>query len=498
MNYLSLCSGICAATVAWQPLGWKPVAFAEIEPFPSAVLAHRYPGVPNLGDMTRFAEWDEELLASVDLLVGGTPCQAFSVAGLRGSLADERGNLTLTYVQIADLIDSIRARHGRPPVIFLWENVPGVLSTPDNAYGCFLGGLAGSGVPLLPPGGEWEYAGYVRGPLRTIAWRALDAQYFGVPQRRHRVFVVASARDGFRPEEILFESGGLRRDTPPRREAGEGTARGFECSPQGGSLTDLAPTLDARCKYGPIRNQIGVGVIASTLDANFGRLQGCSGQDLNHGHSHLVPDVSPSVTSKWAKGSGGPSGGPSGDECSNLLAVPMDSSSFIAFDSLQAGDTMMGMTVDGSPPLRGSQGRVAVCFAENSRSELRLEGGDGQQVGTLSTGGGKPGQGTPTIVLQYSVRRLTPRECERLQGFPDDYTQIPNWNGWRAVEADEDTEYLIFLGLTVKTTKTGKLRVNDPDGPRYKALGNSMAVPCMTWIAQRIAAWLSRTSPVSH
>lgn len=267
-------------------------------------------------------------------------CQAFSVAGLRNSLSDERGNLTLVYAQILEHIDRLRIARGLPPCICVWENVPGVLSTKDNAFGCFLGALAGEDEPLVPSGKKWTNAGLVRGPERAIAWRVLDAQHFGVPQRRRRVFLVGSARKGFRPESVLFESDGVRRDSPPGRSTGE----------------DLAPTLSARAKGGGglgtdfdldgglvesaslsprgadlLPNGRGTpGVqggsrtsgdgegpeIAATLDASFGRLQGCSGQDLNHGHSHLIAGT---VSAKWAKGSGGPSGGPSGDECQNLI-----------------------------------------------------------------------------------------------------------------------------------------------------------------------------------
>lgn len=234
MRYLSVCSGIEAATVAWQPLGWRPVAFSEIEAFPSAVLAHHYPDVPNLGDMTTIAQriLNGEVEAP-DVLAGGTPCQAFSVAGLRKSLADDRGNLTLKFVEIADAIDFVRARDGRPPAIVFWENVPGVLSTKDNAFGCFLGALAGEDCELKPPGKRWADAGCVFGPKRAIAWRVLDAQYFGLAQRRRRVFVVASAREGFDPATVLFEFEGVRRDSPPRREARE-----------------VAPTIPARSTGG--------------------------------------------------------------------------------------------------------------------------------------------------------------------------------------------------------------------------------------------------------
>ncbi len=220
MKFLSVCSGIEAASVAWSPLGWKAVAFSEIEPFPCAVLAHHYPSVPNLGDMTTIAS--RVLTGEVpapDVFCGGTPCQAFSVAGLRNSLDDARGNLTLKFVEIANAIDHVRAGRGEDECIVFWENVPGVLSTKDNAFGCFLAGLAGEDGPLEPPGGKWANAGAVYGPRRAVAWRTLDAQYFGVAQRRRRVFVVASARKGFDPAAVLFEWDGVRRDTAPSRQA---------------------------------------------------------------------------------------------------------------------------------------------------------------------------------------------------------------------------------------------------------------------------------------
>lgn len=217
-TYGSVCSGIEAATVAWHPLGWVPSWFAEIEPFPAAVLSHHYPAVPNLGDMTTIAaKVRDGTVDAPDVLVGGTPCQAFSVAGLRGGLSDPRGALTIAYVELANAIDTTRSFRGIPPSVIVWENVPGVLSSKDNAFGCFLGALAGEDSELQPPGGKWKNAGCVFGPQRAVAWRVLDAQYFGVAQRRRRVFVVASAREGFDPGEVLFEFEGMRRDDPPPR-----------------------------------------------------------------------------------------------------------------------------------------------------------------------------------------------------------------------------------------------------------------------------------------
>ena len=224
--------------MAWHPLGMRATWFAEIEAFPSAVLAHHYPKTPNLGDMTKLGpQVLAGKIAAPDVLVGGTPCQAFSVAGMRKGLLDPRGALTIKYVELADAVDYVRAGQRKPACGVVWENVPGVLTDKGNAFGCFLGALAGEDCELQPSGKRWPDAGCVYGPKRTIAWRVLDAQYFGLAQRRRRVFVVASARDGFDPSEVLFEREGTRRDSPPRRQAKSAvhptlTAQG------GGSLDD--------------------------------------------------------------------------------------------------------------------------------------------------------------------------------------------------------------------------------------------------------------------
>ena len=232
MKYLSVCSGIEAATVAWHGLGWEPVAFAEIEAFPAAVLAQHYPTVPNLGDLTKYREWPEELLVGVELLVGGTPCQAFSVAGQRRSLDDERGNLSLVYVNLYHHINEVRKRHGRPPAIALWENVPGVLSTKDNAFGCFIGGLLGCDEAPATESGKWDKAGFLSSETVRVGYRVLDAQYFGVAQRRRRVFLAAVPcelveRFGERacPSEILSLRESVLGNPPTRGAAWEGASR---------------------------------------------------------------------------------------------------------------------------------------------------------------------------------------------------------------------------------------------------------------------------------
>ena len=447
MRYLSVCSGIEAATQAFHPLGWEPVAFSEIEPFPSAVLAHHYPSVPNWGDMTRFEEWPDE---PVDLLCGGTPCQSFSVAGLRQGLADPRGNLMLTFGAIAG-----RYR----PRWLVWENVPGVLSANGGRdFGTFLGML-----------GQLGYG---------VAYRVLDAQHvrtrrfpFAVPQRRRRVWVVAYLGDWRRAAAVLFDRESLSGHPAPRREAGQ-----------------IAPTIPAR--------SLGGGGLGTDFDCDGG----------------LIPSVS---------------------MCLNAGAmgrIDGESETFIPVAHALRGE---GFDASEDGTGRGTP-LVPVAFAENSRAELRLCGGDGQISAQLTTGGGKPGQGQPCIitpvayaiqeravsenpgagpqgagwnegnaytlearnkvqavafdlaqitskanrstlqpvsptmakaselhaVTPWAVRRLTPAECERLQGFPDDFTAIP----WRNKPADQC-----------------------PDGPRYKALGNSMACNVMDWLGQRIA-----------
>ena len=482
MRYGSVCSGIEAATVAWHPLGWQAAWLSEIEPFPSAVLAHHYPDVPNLGDMTllpeRIAAGEVE---APDLFCGGTPCQAFSVAGLRKSLDDARGNLSLTFCEIANAIDHIRSARGEPPAIIFWENVPGVLNTKDNAFGCFLAGLAGEDGELVAPGGKWPNAGAVYGPQRAIAWRVLDAQYFGVAQRRRRVFVVASARDDFDPAAVLLEFDGLRRDSAPSRQAGQAVTPTIRAGAANGGAGHGARSGDSKDEL--------IVPVVSTLDANYGRLQGCSGQDANHGHSHLVPqayggnNTAGSIDVATARNACASASGRMDFESETFLVQPVTHSlRGEGFDASEDG------TGRGTP-------LVPVAFAQNSRDEVRLMGGDGGIVGALAAEPGMKqtcyiaqqavpigldeeqnamvdafgtlkartkGGGFEGSVMQpnMQVRRLTPVECERLQGFPDHYTEIP----WRKKPA-----------------------AACPDGPRYKALGNSWAVPNVRWIGHRIA-----------
>ena len=417
MRFGSVCSGIEAASVAWHPLGWQAAWLSEIEPFPSAVLAHHYPDVPNLGDMTtlpeRIASGEVE---APDLFCGGTPCQAFSVAGLRQSLDDARGNLSLTFCEIANAIDKRRLNAGSVPAIIFWENVPGVLSTKDNAFGCFIAALAGEDAPVDPPRGKWTNAGIVLGPQRAVAWRILDAQYFGVAQRRRRVFVVASSRNGFDPVSVLFEFDGVRRDFAPIRETGK-----------------VAPTIPARSTAG--------GGLWTDFDCDGGVITMAHGQ----GGAEIGFDRGPTLT------------------CNHEAPI--------AAYAIQAGALRTN-------PASGPDGvgvQADHAYTLEARAEVQAVATSGVQYAhyshdyahdrVLSVDGVAPaqtvsqGSGNGNVLTSMQVRRLTPIECERLQGFPDNYTQIQ----WRKKPASEC-----------------------PDGPRYKAIGNSWAVPVVRWIGSRI------------
>jgi DNA (cytosine-5)-methyltransferase 1 len=435
MRFGSVCSGIEAASVAWNPLGWKAQWLAEIEPFPCALLKHHYPDTPNLGDMTRYKEWPTDDKHAIDLLCGGTPCQSFSVAGLRKGLDDPRGNLMLTFGAIA-------AKYR--PQWLVWENVPGVLSSNGGAdFGAFLGML-----------GQLGYG---------FAYRVLDAQYFGVAQRRRRVFVVGCLGDWRSAAAVLFERHSLQGHPAPSRQAGQ--------------------TITPKIRAG-----------AANGGAGHGARSGDSKDEL------IVPVARALTTSNQR--------------------IDAETETFIATHSLRGEgfDASEDGTGRGTP-------LVPVAFVQNSRDEVRLMGGDGSLVGSLAAETGAkqqcyvampiafpermsgtqcastvnlaPSMGAtnPTAIAfnmhksgteasslgisedrtdclrafekapfavqpqpAMAVRRLTPRECERLQGFPDDYTAIPHRNKPAA------------------------------DGPRYKALGNSWAVPNVRWLGERIEA----------
>ena len=451
MKFGSVCSGIEAASVAWHPLGWTAAWLSEIEPFPCAVLKHHYPDVPNYGDMSLLPE---KILSgeveAPDLFCGGTPCQAFSVAGLRNSLDDARGNLSLTFVGIANAIDHVRSLRGDPPAIIFWENVPGVLNTKDNAFGCFLGALAGESDPITAPGERWSNAGCVFGPQRTVAWRVLDAQYFGVAQRRRRVFVVASARDDINPTEILFEFEGVRRDTAPSRKEGKVTPTisssgtrvsrvGFNCEDEWFIETSVVGALDTECGGNKMNHQT----------INSGHLLPVSSFYESSLAQYREANVSGTI-----KASGGVAGG--GSETFLAQSIPGSVYENHPSDSRvkELGDVSSTVrarwgTGGGNAPM------VSQPMVWDTTNITSPQNGSNPKPGdpcfTLAKGQ------HPPLLTSMAVRRLTPIECERLQGFPDNYSNIP-WRG----------------------------KAESPDGPRYKALGNSWAVPVVAWIGKRI------------
>ena len=376
VNYLSVCSGIEAATVAWHDMGWKPIGFSEIEKFPSQLLQHHYPHVTNYGDMTKFKEWN--INDTVGLLVGGTPCQSFSVAGLRKGLEDPRGNLMLTYLGIAN--------HFKPKWL-LWENVPGVLSSNGGEdFACLLKGMA-----------ELGYG---------FAYRVLDAQHFGVPQRRRRVFVVGCLGNWRSAAKVLFESESLCRDITPSRNKGKEIANCLTKSPSSYS------------SYNPARSE-GNAVISYNItfcDANGTR------KDRPNGGLYVnETDTSNTLTR------------------ANVGTYAVDT-----YNGTIQGDVTTTITTTGGGVSSGPSVMQTV-FKETSDCLTAA-------YGTKWNGNASATNGSLFAMNNMRVRRLTPIECERLQGFPDNYTN----------------------------TSTSS------DTTRYKALGNSMAVPVMKWIGQRI------------
>ena len=409
MRYLSVCSGIEAATVAWHPLGWTAAAYSEIEKFPSQVLAHHYPNTPNVGDMTKFKEWN---IGSIDLLVGGTPCQSFSVAGLRKGLDDPRGNLMLTYLAIADQYR---------PRWLVWENVPGVLSSNGGKdFGVFLGAL-----------GELGYG---------FAYRILDAQYFGVAQRRRRVFVVGYLGDWRAAAAVLFERHSLSGNSAPSREKRKEATSGAGDGAQVGNLIGLQD-----CKHFDSE-------ISGTIVTREGGVSDTSHMLMQSHAIALAENTIGRQPQNGGNGDGFTDGGPMYTLNATGVhgvaqPIPFDTTQITSkanYSKPESGDPCHPLAAGAHPPA------IAVG------TDLYNGAITGEVACTMSTHGGD-GNGTgPTVMQAMAVRRLTPVECERLQGFPDSYTDIQ---------------------------PKGKAT---PDGPRYKALGNSMAVPVMAWIGKRI------------
>jgi DNA (cytosine-5)-methyltransferase 1 len=426
MRYGSVCSGIEAATMAWHPLGWKAQWFSEIEPFPSAVLQHHYPEVPNLGDMTLIHSNPIFNETTIDVLVGGTPCQSFSVAGLRKGMEDPRGNLALEFCRIANIAK---------PQWIVWENVPGVLSSNGGKdFASLLGAL-----------GELGYG---------FAYRILDAQHFGVPQRRRRIFLVGYLGDWRPAAAVLFESESLCRNIAESRSKREKVTRAIEASitnnSESGEWWDggqTAASLTTRChdQYMPDKGHFSA-VIQKDVYENH----------PNDSRVKEMGDTSSTVTSRWGTGGGNT---PIVSETTALCfkvrgGVSENSGSQGGVPGKSAGKGYLGseekaFTIATSPDQWLFEDKsVAVDMYNMSINEKTSQTLSSSASDINHTGG---------TITNSRVRRLTPIECERLQGFPDDFSNIP------------------YRGKS-----------ESPDGPRYKALGNSMAVPVMAWIGKRI------------
>ena len=420
MKYLSVCSGIEAATVAWHPLGWEPVAFCEIDPFPAAVLAHHFHEVPNHGDFTQLLDPDHPVRRQhVDLLVGGTPCQSFSVAGLRGGLEDPRGNLALAFVQLVGALE---------PRWVVWENVPGALSADGGrAFGSILGALEDLGY-------GWAY-------------RVLDAQYVrvdghprAVPQRRRRVFLVGHSGGQFqRAAAVLFEPEGVFGDSPPRREAGQGAARGAaRGAGEGGAEPYTVDWMAGASGDTSFR-----GKSRAWICDKPGKTRSLTANRTLAVAFHATQDpISSSTRSPCI------SGGNKAGCASVAVAVSGDVAHTLRGEGFDASEDGTGR---GTPVVAFSSKDYGADATEECSPTMRAAGHHGSHMNS-----GAP----PAVAHAMKVRRLTERECERLMGYPDDYTAIP-WNGKPAAEC--------------------------PSGHRYKALGNSMAVNVMRWIGMRIA-----------
>jgi DNA (cytosine-5)-methyltransferase 1 len=428
MNYATVCSGIEAPSVAWESLGWKAQWFSEVEPFPCRVLKHHYPSVPNLGDMLKLEENKIFNESTIDLFTGGTPCQSFSIAGLRGGLDDVRGNLSLEFCRI--LIT-------KRPRWFLWENVPGIFSsfTDDKDSKRYTGRrIAASGTyePEFDITQTADFAALLSAFSEcgySCAWRILDAQYFGVPQRRRRVFVIGYLGNDWRPPfAVLFERESLQRDNTPQRTQGQNTSGTINASAARSRGAGIDP-----------------GMI--TAEPLTGRPYSDRGSDSNiimaHGQANaeICEGIAPTLN------------------CNHEAPILANAVTPIIYPLVQITSKTNGNNPkagDPSPSLTSDCDRHAVLYSimpQNSGKDYKAR--EVSVTQPLTTNGHFQGnQGGDIVQMKNIVRRLTPLECERLQGFPDHYTAIP-----RAA-----------------------------DGPRYKAIGNSMAVPVMRWIGQRIQA----------
>lgn len=500
MKYLSLFSGIEAATVAWKPLGWQPVAFAEIEPFPCALLAHHYPNIPNLGSVTEITSEQIAALGHIDLVVGGSPCQDLSIAGKRAGFSGERSSLFYEQMRI---FHAARTFCGARWLV--WENVPGAFSSQHGRdFAAVVGEMAGC-QPLVPEKG-WSREGVAIGSNGLLEWAVLDAQWFGVAQRRRRVFAVLDTGAWERRPPVLFEPESLRRDHRPSREAGQEVTKSLAGSTgqrlDSEGLATTAYSIHPHCigrspNAGPQGREWMDDGSAYCLDGR-GQAQAIAfPANMSGTQRATTTNLSPSLCAKnptaIAFGVGG-----NGDlghclRSGASRADKADSTTYIVEASFSYGipGNWIGRAEKNGgnatqPPLE-----VSPCLTKTDRHGVATGvffAGQGAKAGSIAYSNSvaptlkasdSGTNRTPSVHIGMQVRRLTPRECERLQGFqwqcePDDpgawqdssgrwwspdYTVIP----YRKKPADQC-----------------------PDSPRYKALGNSMAVPVMRWIGERI------------
>lgn len=468
MRFLSLFSGIEAASAAWLPLGWECVGVSEIENFPCAVLKHHHPHVPNLGDITKITEAQIMMLGRVDLVVFGSPCQDLSVAGKQKGLAGERSGL------FHDAIRIVRwARIWGGCRFALWENVPGAFtSSSGRDFAAVVDALAGlePGTTEVPPK-KWGNEGCAVGPEAMVEWGTLDAQWFGVAQRRRRVFALADFGNWADRPPILLESQSVRGDSAPRR----------------GSQEDAAPTLagGSRSRGGFSYDDIPLAAEQRPVLISSGNAEGSGGlpflpvSNLSKTVNNQTPLLAVCATGQVTHALNTANNGKGSSEDGTGRGVPTiafqtrgtnlhvdehifgtlgtnadragGSAPCIAFDSRQ--ECVSSTDVFGALSASSPQAQ-AVAF-QSSQSGVRL---DDSHATLDSNNGSRRCNG---VLLNMRVRRLTPLECERLQAFRDGHTAIKQGSGKPAA-----------------------------DGPRYKALGNSMAVVVMRWIGLQLDfAW---------
>jgi len=435
MRFLSVFSGIEAASVAWSPLGWRAAAFAEIEPFPCAVLAHHWPDVPNLGDVTQITDARVAALGRIDLVAGGSPCQDLSVAGKRAGLDGARSGLFHELIRIFHA-----ARHFCGARYLLWENVPGAFSSNGGRdFGVVVGAMAGCRLDVPKDG--WGSEGVALGEHGLVEWGVLDAQWFGVAQRRRRVFALLDTGNWAGRPPILLERDSLSGHSAPSRQTRQDTAGTLSARTQGGG--GLGTDFD-----------LGGGLIASNAEGATG-LPFLTASNIGKHVNNQTPLIAHTL-----RGDGFDASEDGTGRGTPLVPVAFDTTQITSAanrSNPKPGDPSHPLTAGGHPP--------AIAFPANMSGTQRASAENLSPslcaTNPTAIAFAFPRPASPAMAGEFGVRRLTPVEAERLMGFPDNYTRIP----WR-----------------------GKPAEDCPDGPRYRALGNSWAVDVVRWIGRRIEA----------